>query len=187
MEYLSKGTGVTLGTLGTVGFGLVASQMLANGGLNGCGLFGNNNHELEVLRTENSLLKAENYSDASLTKTYQQTLADNKSLRDEIFAYVTPIAQEVADNRTRVAVLETQVQCEKEKNGLREQIIDGRIAQVAQTAQCGISGCQAAIANLQCAVNSVTQLIVPATSVCPQPMPLHNAWVAPTTSSTTGS
>ena len=28
----------------------------------------------------------------------------------------------------------------------------------------------------------MTKLVIPATSVCPQPMPLHNSWSAPTTS-----
>lgn len=27
----------------------------------------------------------------------------------------------------------------------------------------------------------MTKLVIPATSVCPQPMPLHNSWTAPTT------
>ena len=27
---------------------------------------------------------------------------------------------------------------------------------------------------------SMTKLVIPATSVCPQPMPLHNSWAAPT-------
>lgn len=186
MDYLSKGTGVTLGTLGTVGFGLTAAQLLNNGfGGNGFGLFGNNRaQELDALRAENSLLKAENYSDASVTRAYQQSLADNAALRSEMFAYVQPIATEVAENRTRVAVLETQMQSEKEKACLREQIMEGKIAQVAQTCQCGISGLQGALANLQATVNGITKVVVPDTAVCPQPMPLHNSWTAPTTTTT---
>ena len=42
-------------------------------------------------------------------------------------------------------------------------------------------------ANLSCMqkqidqLYSMTKLIIPASSVCPQPMPLHNSWAAPTT------
>ena len=32
---------------------------------------------------------------------------------------------------------------------------------------------------------SMTKLIIPATSVCPQPMPLHNSWTTPTTTPAT--
>ena len=31
----------------------------------------------------------------------------------------------------------------------------------------------------------MTKLVIPATSVCPQPMPLHNSWSAPTTTPAT--
>ena len=31
----------------------------------------------------------------------------------------------------------------------------------------------------------MTKLVIPATSVCPQPMPLHNSWSAPTTTGST--
>ena len=46
-------------------------------------------------------------------------------------------------------------------------------------------------ANLACIQNQVAQLqsltkvIVPASSICPAPMQLHNSWTAPTASSTT--
>lgn len=33
---------------------------------------------------------------------------------------------------------------------------------------------------------SLTKMVVPATSVCPQPMPLHNSWTAPTATPSTG-
>ena len=36
------------------------------------------------------------------------------------------------------------------------------------------------------ALNGLTKLIVPASSVCPAPMPQYNSWTAPTTTTTTG-
>lgn len=46
-------------------------------------------------------------------------------------------------------------------------------------------------ANLSCLTNQVSQIssvfkiIIPAANVCPQPMPLHNSWTAPTAGTTT--
>jgi hypothetical protein len=33
-------------------------------------------------------------------------------------------------------------------------------------------------------LNNITKTIVPASAICPAPMPLHNSWVAPTTTTT---
>lgn len=49
------------------------------------------------------------------------------------------------------------------------------------TANASIGCLQAQVAQLQ----GLTKLVVPADNVCPEPMPLKNAWVAPTTGSTT--
>lgn len=62
------------------------------------------------------------YSDNQDAAVYKQTLADNKTLRDEMYAYITPLAQESAANRERVAVLEAQQKCEAEKAQLRDAI-----------------------------------------------------------------
>lgn len=34
--------------------------------------------------------------------------------------------------------------------------------------------------------NNITKTIVPASTICPAPMPLHNSWVAPTNTPATG-
>lgn len=44
----------------------------------------------------------------------------------------------------------------------------------------------ASIAQLQSCCNQITKLIVPASAVCPEPMPRHNSWTAPTNTPTTG-
>lgn len=41
------------------------------------------------------------------------------------------------------------------------------------------------IAGMMGTMNSITKTIVPASAICPAPMPLHNSWVAPTNTSTT--
>lgn len=52
---------------------------------------------------------------------------------------------------------------------------------VYNATQTGVIGCiQGQVAQLQ----GLTKLIVPITSVCPEPMKLYNSWTAPTTPST---
>ena len=44
-------------------------------------------------------LTAERYSDNQDAATYRQTLADNRNLRDELYAFIKPLAEESASNR----------------------------------------------------------------------------------------
>ena len=135
-EYASKGvagTALGLGIAGTVG--LVNQLNGCNGGVLG-GLFGNNccNRGVGVggmaevqyvsaLQAENGQLKAENYSDRTSLEAYKQTVADNKELRTEMYAFIKPLADESANNRVTIARLEEQITCAGEKAELREQVI----------------------------------------------------------------
>lgn len=40
------------------------------------------------------------------------------------------------------------------------------------------------VAGMMGTMNNITKTIVPASAICPAPMPLHNSWVAPTTTTT---
>lgn len=51
-------------------------------------------------------LMAENYSDKNAKEVYAQSLADNRRLRDETFAYLKPLADESANNRVELAKLQ---------------------------------------------------------------------------------
>lgn len=99
-EFASKGvagSGLGLGIAGT------ALGLLNNGG-NGLlgGLFGGGNQNVvSALQAENSMLKAENYSDKNAKEVYAQSLADNRRLRDETFAYLKPLADESSATKTR--------------------------------------------------------------------------------------
>ena len=96
-EYLSKGTGVTLGTLGTIGFGTSILQGLQSGnGLLGGILGGNSNqNQFSALLAENAMLKSENYSDKIGKEVYAQSLSDNNALSDRGFdKWFNPIATE---------------------------------------------------------------------------------------------
>lgn len=113
-EFASKGvagSGLGLGIAGTA-LGLLNAN--GNGGGLLGGLFGGGNCQnaqagmaLNALAEKDAKiaeLTAMRYSDNQNAAVYKQTLADNKTLRDEMYAYITPIAQESAANRERVAV-----------------------------------------------------------------------------------
>lgn len=194
-EYASKGvagTALGLGIAGTVG---LVNQL---GNCGGCGngllggLFGGNNccnrgvgglaevQYVSALQAENGQLKAENYSDRTSLEAYKQTVADNKELRTEMYAFIKPLSEEAANNRVTIARLEEQLKCCCEKQELREQILMGKIGEVASAANCGLARANDEIACLRNTVCRITQTIVPASAICPQPMPQYNSWTAPT-------
>ena len=184
-EFASKGmagTALGLGVAGTVGL----VNQLGNGGLLG-GLFGGNNNAAQGVAlgvisekdSEIARLKAENYSDKVSKEVYAQSLADNKTLRDEMYAFIKPLADESANNRVNMARVEEQLAAQKRESELREQIMLGKVNEVALVANNGITALNGALACLQQTVSGITKIIVPSAAVCPQPMPAHNAWVAP--------
>lgn len=96
-EFASKGVaGAGLGTgIAGLALGVLNSSNNGNGLLGG--LFGGGNQNVvSALQAENSMLKAENYSDKNAKEVYAQSLADNRRLRDEAFAYLKPLADESA-------------------------------------------------------------------------------------------
>lgn len=96
-EFASKGVaGAGLGTgIAGLALGVLNSSNNGNGLLGG--LFGGGNQNVvSALQAENGMLKAENYSDKNAKEVYAQSLADNRRLRDEAFAYLKPLADESA-------------------------------------------------------------------------------------------
>lgn len=172
-EYLSKGTGVTLGTLGTIGFGTSILQGLQSGnGLLGGILGGNTNqtqNQLSALMSENSMLKSENYSDKVANEVYKQSVADNKELTERIFdKYIEPMSKEICDMKVREARME------------------GKIGEVALIANNGLTALQGQVNCLAQTVSGITKTVVPIGAVCPAPMPQYNSFVVPTAPTTTG-
>lgn len=125
------------------------------------------------------MLKSENYSDKGTLEAYKQSVADNKELRAEIYAFIKPLADEAANNRVTIARLEEQQKCCCEKQELREQNIIGKINEVALIANNGLTALAGTVACLQNTVNGITKTIVPSSALCPRPMPLYNSWTAP--------
>lgn len=191
VEFASKGVanaGLTTGIIGTT-LGVLngsGNGLLGNILGNGC----NNTKGAELqyvsnLQAENAMLKAENYSDKGALEAYKQSVADNKELRAEMYAFIKPLSEEAANNRVNIATLQAELKCCCEKQELREQILKGDIDKVALMANTGLTALQGTVTCLQNAVAGITKTIVPASAICPAPMPQHNSWTAPTTTTTT--
>ena len=203
-EFASKGVagaGLGLGIAGTA-LGVLNSGGLGGilGGLggwgNGAALAGGT--ALGVLAEKDAKiaeLTAEKYSDGIGKDVYSQSLADNKAVREELYAFIKPLAEEAANNRVNIARLEEQQKCCCEKQELREQIMEGKIReqglvlggkidQVASAAKCCCEQNSAAIAGLQALMSKITQTVIPTSAICPEVMPRYNSWTAPTTPAT---
>lgn len=197
-DYASKGvagTALGLGIAGTVG---TVAGLMNNGG---CGLLGNifggncgcngrMGAELQYvsqLQAENAMLKAENYSDKVAKETYMQSLADNRALRDELYAFIKPLAEEAANNRVNIATLAADQKCCCEKQELREQILVGKINEVALATKGSfdalnqtISCLSNSLAQTQQTLADITSIHIPLCKVCPEPMRRFNSWATPT-------
>ena len=139
-EYASKGvagTGLGLGIAGTA----LALLQNDNGGVLG-GLLGGNNGKMAELMSENTLLKAQQYTDNKLT----------------------PIIVEQAKQGEQINCINNQI-------ALREKITDGKIAQATLVANNGITQLQGALACLQRTVDGIASTYVPAGKVTPLPAP----------------
>lgn len=201
-EFASNAKANTGVALGATGLGIAVANALSNGSLNLGGLFGNRQSEIAAgtaslalnklaeKDAEIAMLKSENYSDKVAKEVYSQTISDNKDLRTEMYNFINPIANEVANNRVEVAKLQEQLKCCCEKQELREQILTGKINEVAlasngrfNTLEAQITGnfnaLNQTIACLSGKVNDVTSTYVNACKVNPTPMPLANSFTTP--------
>lgn len=208
-EYASKGvagTGLGLGIAGTA-LGLLNNNCGCGGGILGNLLGGGNcgnrmgAAELQYvseLQSKVARLESEKYADHVAKETYMQSLADNRTLRDELYAFIKPLADEAANNRVNIATLAAEQKCCCEKQELQAQITAGKINETAlalngkidtmaatnagafnslnQTIAC-ISGSVDSLTNR---VNNITNEIIPLCKVCPQPMQRFNSFVMPT-------
>ena len=161
-DYASKGVanaGLTTGIIGTA-LSVLNSNGCGNGFLGG--LFGGNyasrvgfGAELQYvsqLQAENAMLKSENYSDKVAKEVYQQTRIDNAALKAEM----------------------------KELMDLREQIVLGKVGEVATLTKCNLDQVNNSIAALANTVSGITKTIIPTTAICPEVMSRYNEWAAPT-------
>lgn len=183
-EFASKGVagaGLGLGIAGTA-LGLLNGGLGGILGGNGAIATGMSLNALAEKDAKIAELTSEKYADGVGKDVYIQALADNKSVREELYAFIKPLSEEAANNRVNVARMEEQIKCLGQKMDLREQIVLGKVNEVALTANNGLNALNGALSCLQQTVAGITSTIVPATAVCPNPMPANNAWVAPSNS-----
>lgn len=220
-EFASNAKANTGVALGATGLGIAVANALGgccNNGFGGLfnGLFGNrccnNNAEALALNAlaqkdaEIAMLKSENYSDKIGKEVYAQGLSDNRRLRDEMYAFIKPLAEEAANNRVNIARLEEQQKCCCEKQELREQILAGKINEVALATNGRINTMEAqyngrmdtmtaqingrfnaldqTIACISGKVDAITTTNVCACKINPVPMPLANSFTAPAAGTT---
>lgn len=120
-------------------------------------------------------LKAREYSNNQDTALYKATREENKQLRDELFAYITPLAQESAKNREEVAVLKTTIAKNEEINDLKMKLIQKDVDCLGRSMN-----------GLASTLSGITKVVVPKTAICPEPMDRYNSWAAPATTPATG-
>lgn len=187
-QFASKGVGTAALTTGIIGAVGTSLGVLGNGGLNLGGLMGGNRMGAELqyvssLQAENATLKADRHSDNNDKEVYKQALADNTALRNEFYANINPVIENIHQNAVNVARLEEQLKCCCEKQELREQIILGKVNEVASTLGGQISavsaGFNSQIACINNTLANITKTVVPNTAVCPG---WGNVTVTPATS-----
>lgn len=172
-EYASKGvagTGLGLGIAGTA-LGLLAGG-LNGGNFGGFNLGGNNGtvaaaavatDEIGKLRSEIATLKSEKYSDGKVQELYNFITGENKELTQFLF-----------NIDKRITAVETA-------QPLREQILRGEIAQVAQTANCCCQQLTAQLNALNTTLSAITKIGVPNSVLCPGVPTVYLTHTEPTT------
>lgn len=168
-EYASKGlangVGIPALVLGSLGF--LQSSANNGGGILGGILGGGNCNQVTALMAENSMLKAEKYSDKNTAEVYAAMRNEIQALQDRVFdKYIEQISKEIADMR------------------VREVRLEGKIGEVGLLANNGITALQGQVNCLAQTVAGITKTVVPIGAVCPQPMPQYNSWTAPTAPTT---
>lgn len=165
-NYASKGVagsalGIAIGALANsfLNGGLGIGTPLNFGGFGGCGGGGFAAAGLSAAQSviaqkdsEIAKLQAERYTDSAVS-TLRQNVTDN-------------LTRTLYDLDKRVGQIETALPLQ--------------FARVDEKIACCCNAANAAIAALQNTVAGITKTIVPASAVCPEPMPLKNSWTAPT-------
>ena len=136
-----RGTAIGGLVTGILGAVALGNQLFGDGnGVLGIGGGGAKNQQILDLTAENAVLKANQFT----------------------MLQVQPLQVQVAQQGEQIACLNKQLE-------LNNQIVDGKIAAVACTANNGISTLNVALANLQNTVNQVIQPFIPESKVVTPP------------------
>ncbi len=189
-EFASKGAalGTSIPALVMSGVAL-ANQTGGNGGILG-GLLGGNGGCNQALAERDAIiarLTSEKYTDTAVLGLRDKL----EKLVDDAAAQTVKNDKAIATNAQEIACLQRQLDTEakwsRENAALREQIMEGKIAAVAQAATTGINNLGTSLAALQATVAGITSVVVPKSAICPEPMLRYNSWSAPTTTASAGS
>lgn len=192
-EFVSKGAalGTSIPALVMAGVTL-ANQMGGNGGGLLGGLLGGGNcaGATQAIAERDAViarLTSEKYTDTAVLGLRDKL----EKLVDDAAAQTVKNDKAIAQNSQEIACLQRQLDTEakwsRENAALREQIIDGKIAAVAQAATTGINNLGSALTALQTTVAGITSVVVPKSAICPEVMPRYNSWTTPTTTTTASS
>lgn len=153
---------------------------------------------LDKKESEIAQLRSEKYTDNNILETYKATVEQFKAADDKIAGVVKDTTSAFIETGKSVAVLQTQVECLKEQiNAMKEgfnQKLDYEIAATRREAECCCKELRGALEleserrrcgdeNLYAYVNGTFvpgKLVMPKSSVCPEPMDRYNSWTAPT-------
>lgn len=162
INYATNGKGnlgVTLGAIGT-GLGILGPNLLNGLG----GIFGNS-RGTSMNAEDEYVTRYDSAKDMQIAKLEQEIAlgkaekaVDAKGL--EIYTYFDTWRRQFESNYNTAM---TQQAVYNATNTANINCLTGRVAQL----------------------EGMTQLYIPATNVSPQPMPLHNSWTTPTTTTTT--
>lgn len=181
-NYASKGTagaGLGLGIAGTA-LGLLGNTGLLNG------IFGGGNR-VSALESELAQQKAERYTDQQTLKSQRETFTEFRAADEKLASVLEKVTSGFLEVGNAVSQMNKEIECLKttmaknqEINDLKLKATEDRLSgAIALESERRASGDQ----NLYCYVNATFvpgNLVMPASKVSPEPMPLYNSWTAPT-------
>lgn len=148
----NNGGGILGGLFGGNGMGTMAAQAA------GCAV----NDRFSTLEAEIARLKAEKYTDGK-----------DAELRDSLLKnWLKPLADEAAANKVKIAQIEADVTKNAEITDLKMQLAEQKAATAQAVTNGAIFSLQGQVGELLC----LTRRHIPATNVCPLPMPRYNQW-----------
>ena len=160
--------------------------------------------EINKRDSEISKLLSEKYTDNHIIQAFRETTALFKAEDEKISSIVKDVTASFIETGKEIAVLNTKVQCLEERmvsmNNTTNERLGYEIKGVYRDMHSAKKELEAGIAleserrccgdkNLFEYVNGTFvpgKLVMPATSVCPQPMPQYNSWTTPTAPTTAG-
>lgn len=129
----------------------------------------NGNTVISALEAKVAKLEAEKYTDGQVAKLYEANL---QNMKDQ-FAYTLEIEKKQAGLECKVNCMEQRLTdyeiSQREREGLKEQIVDGKIARVVDQVGC-VAGkldlTNQALNITNARIDAITEVVVPGSVVC---------------------